>query len=76
MGSSSRDSYRELFKKLPLLYQYIFSLLLCVVENRELFRHNSDAQNINARYNSDLHLPTENLTVLQKGVFYFGIKSF
>ena len=76
MGSSSRDSCHELFKKLPLLSQYIFSLSLCVVKNRELFRPNTDIQNINTRYNTDLLLPIENLTVLQKGIFNFGIKSF
>jgi len=73
MGSSSRDSCHELFKNLealPLLSQYIFSLLL-FAKNRELFRPNSDVQNINIRYNSDLLLPIENLTVLQKAVFLF-----
>jgi hypothetical protein len=78
MGASSRDSCHKLFKNLevmPLLSQYIISLLL-FANNRELFRPNSDVQNINIRYNSDLLLPTENLTVLQKAVPYFGIKSF
>jgi hypothetical protein len=73
MGSSSRDSCHELLKNLevlPLLSQYIFSLLL-FAKNRELFRPNSDVQNINIRYNSDLLLPIENLTVLQKVVFLF-----
>ena len=39
MGSSNKDSYRELFKNsevLPLHSQYIFSLLLFVVKNRDL----------------------------------------
>jgi len=56
MGSSNRDSYRELFKNLkvlPLQSQYIFPLLLFVVKNRELFRSNSDVHNINTKYNSD-----------------------
>jgi len=67
MGSSRRDSCCKVFKNLevlPLLSQYIFSLLLFVVKNRELFRPNSDVQNINTRYNSDLHLPIENVTIL------------
>jgi len=79
MGSSNRDSCCEVFKNLevlPLLSQYIFSLLLFVVKNRELFRPNSYVQNINTRYNSDLHLPTENVTILQEGDFYFRITSF
>ena len=53
MGSSSRHSCRELFKNLEVLprqFQYIFSLLLFVVKNRELFRSNSDIYNSNTRY--------------------------
>jgi len=79
MGSSNRDSCCEVFKNLevlPLLSQYIFSLLLFVVKKKELFRPNSDVQNINTRYNSDLNLPIENVTILQKGDFYFVIMSF
>jgi hypothetical protein len=78
MCSSSRDSCHAFFlnlEVLPLLSQYIFPLLL-FAKNRELFTPNSDIQNINSWYNSDLLLPTENLTVLQNVVFYFGIKSF
>jgi hypothetical protein len=68
-----------LFKNLevlPLQSQYVLSLLLFVVNNRELFISNYDVQNFNNRYNSDLHLPMANLTVFQKGVFYFGIRVF
>ena len=74
MGSSSRDSCHELLKNLEILLlgsQYIFSLPVFVVKNRELFRSNSDVHNINTKYNSHLHLPITNLAVFQKGVFYF-----
>lgn len=70
---------RELFKKLNILLlqsQYIFSLLLFVVKNRDLFRSNTKVRNINSRYNSDLRQPTDCLTVFQKGVFCFGIGIF
>jgi len=76
MGSSSSDSYHELFKHsevLPLQSQHIFSLLLFIAKNRELFRSNSDVHNINTKSNSVLHLLIANLTVFQKGVFYFGV---
>ena len=56
-GCSNRDSCCELLRNLvvlPLHSQYIFSLLLFVVKNRELFRSNSDVHNINTRYHSDL----------------------
>jgi len=68
-----------LFKNLevlPVQCQYILSLLLFVVKNRELFRSDCNIHNINKRYNSDLHLPIANLTVFQKGVFYFVIRVF
>jgi len=63
-GCSNRVSCCEVLKNLvvlPLHSQYIFSLLLFVVKNRELFRSNSDVRNINTRYHSDLHLLIANL---------------
>jgi hypothetical protein len=73
----SRDSCRELFKKmeiLPLQSQFIFSLLFFVVNNKDQFRSNSEIYGRNTRHNNNLHYPTCNLTVFQKGVYYFGIK--
>ena len=77
--NSSTNSCRDLFKKLnilPLQSQYIFSLLMFVVKNRDLLRSNSEAHNISTRYDSDLHLPIENLTIFQRGAYYFGIRIF
>jgi hypothetical protein len=56
----SRDSCRELFKKLqmlPLKSQYKFSPLLFVVKNRENLQFNSEIHNINTRYNDNFHYP-------------------
>jgi hypothetical protein len=72
MGSGRRDSCRQLFRHsniLPLYSQYIFSLLLFIIKNRRQFLSNSKAGNTSTRYNSDLHLPSANLTLYQKGVF-------
>ena len=77
MNSNSKDSCRDLLKKLcilPLHYQYIFSILLFVVKNRALFKTNFDVHKFNTRSNYDLHLPTAKLTIFQKGVCYSGIK--
>jgi hypothetical protein len=80
MNARITDSCRrQLFKNLkilPLKSQYIFSLLLFVAENRDLYESNSKIHNINTRFNSDLHTATANLTTFQKGLFYFGIKVF
>ena len=77
--SNSRASCRQLFKQLeilPLQSQYIFSTLLFVIKNKNLFATNQNFQTINTRYNSDLHLPTCNLTLYQKGAYFSGIKLF
>jgi len=79
MGSRPRDSCRELFKHLkilPLQSQYILSLLILVVDNKNLFYVNSEIHSINTRQNSNLHQPQANLTLYQKGAYYSGIKVF
>ena len=61
-------------KILTLTLQYIFSLLLFVIQNRGHFASNSSFYNINTRKKKDLHLPHASLTMYQKGVLYSGIK--
>jgi hypothetical protein len=78
-NSGNRDSCRELFKELeivPLQSQYIFSLVMFVVKNKDQFKLNSDLYSRNTRYNNKFHYPTCKLTVFQKGVYYVGIKVF
>ena len=53
----------------------IFSLLMFVVKNRELFELNSDIHHIGTRHNNDLHLPSTHLNLFQ-GVYYSGIKIY
>jgi hypothetical protein len=68
--SRYRDSCRQLFKKLgilPFYSQYIFSLLLFVVRNMDLYITNQEIHGINTRYNRDLHFTTAKLTALQRG---------
>jgi hypothetical protein len=78
-NSGIRDFSRDLFKKLqilPLYSQYIYSLLMFVVKNRDLFELNSDIHKISTRYNSDSHLPSLQLILFKKGVLYSGIKTY
>jgi hypothetical protein len=66
-----RNSCRQLFKQLQILTlpsQYVFSLLLFVNKIREMFLPNSEIHDINTRYNYNLHLPSTNLALVQKGV--------
>jgi hypothetical protein len=76
-NSSNKDSCQDLFKKLnilPLQSQYLLTLLMFVVKNKELFKMTSGVHNFNTRSSHDLYLPTANLTVFQKGVWYSGIE--
>jgi len=78
-NSSSRDTCRHLFKHLQILSlpsQYIFSLLVFVIKNRDFFQSNSEIHNLNTRYNWNLHLPSTNLTSVQKGVLFSGSKIY
>jgi len=77
--SRSRDSCRQLFRRLeilPLQFQYIFSLLLFVVKNKDLYTTNQEIHNITTRSNINLHPPVCNLTVFQKVDYYSAIKLF
>ena len=77
--SRIRDSCRQLFQRLeflPLQSQYIFSVLLFVVKNKDLYTTNQEIHNITTRSNKNLHPPVCNLTVFQKGAYYSGIKLF
>jgi hypothetical protein len=53
--------------------QYILSLLILVVNNRDQFLINSEIHNINTRHSSNLQLPSVNLDIYQMGVYYSGI---
>ena len=74
-----RDFSRELFKNLQILTvasQYIVSLLLFLVKNREEFKLNSDIHLITTRHNNDFYLPSTQLTLFERGVYYSGIKIY
>jgi len=78
-SSRTRDSCRELFKKLeilPLYSQYIHSISICVIKNKHLFYTNNQIHIIHTRFKTNLHPPTANLTKFQKGVYYSAIKIF
>ena len=66
MGVGIMDSCTELFKIfiiLPLISQYIFSLLLFVVHNKHPFWMHSDIHSISTRNNSDFCQPLSHLTI-------------
>ena len=70
------DSCRELFKSmkiLPLYSQYIFFLLMYVVNNKHLSTRSLAVHNHNTRSAKNFHLPITNLTIHQNGAHYTGI---
>jgi len=74
-GSGNRVSCRNLFKKLqilPLTSQYKLSLLMFVVQNKNLFSTNTENHNIDTIQRNNLHLPQANLTIYQKGAIIQG----
>ena len=78
-NTGSHVSRRKLFKQLRILSlpsQYIFSLLVFVNKNRGLFQSNSEIHDLNTRFSYNLHLPSTNLTLVQKGVLYSGSKIY
>jgi len=79
MGCGNRESCKNVFKKLnilPLMSQYILSLLTFVSNNWEEYFRNSEIHNINTRHTSNLHLPKAYLNIYQKGDYYSGIQIF
>jgi len=79
MGHGNKESCGNLFKELnilPLMSQYILSLLTFVSNNREQYFANSEIHNINTRHTSILHLPWAHLNIYQKGVYYSRNKIF
>ena len=79
MNVNSRTSCRNLFKKLnilPLQSQYIYSLMMFMARNKELFVTNANVHNFPTRSWNDLHLPIANLSVFQMGVYFSGVEIF
>jgi hypothetical protein len=80
--NSSRNAYcQQIFKDLNILpvhsqYTYIYSIFLFVTKNKDQFLSNSQVHKINTRQTSDLYVPTVNLTIYQRVVYYSGIKFY
>jgi len=75
----NRDSCRNLFKKLQILLwpsRYMLSLLMFVVQNKNLFSTSIENHNIDIRQRDNLYLPQANLTIYKKEIYYLGIKIF
>ena len=52
------------------------SLLMFVVQNKNLFSTSIENHNMDTRQRNNLYLPQANLTIYQKEAYYLGIKIF
>jgi hypothetical protein len=79
MGSRKEASCRNLFRNLkilPLMSQYILSLMIFIIKNKSQFTVNSVIHNISTRQHTNLHQPTLNLTGYQQGIYYSGVRVY
>jgi hypothetical protein len=79
LGCRSRDSCRNLFTKLkilPLPSQFILSLLLFVMTNRNQYTFNSEVYHIDTRQHFNFHQPLSGLVKYERGVYCLGVKVF
>jgi len=72
----TRVENSSLTEILPLPSQYILSLLLFIIRNKNQFLINSEIYHPNTRQHANLHQPSINVTKYQKGVYYLGVKVF
>jgi hypothetical protein len=77
--SKRTESCRKLFKEmeiLPFYSQYIFSLSMYVVNNKQSFIKNWEIHNHNTRSANNLHVPAVIYLNTKKGAYYMGTKTF
>jgi len=77
IGCRSRDSCRKLFfnlKILPLPSQYILSLLLFMIRNKNQWLVNSGVYHTDTRQHANFHHPSVNVAKNQKAVYCLGVK--
>jgi hypothetical protein len=53
---------------------YIYTLLLFIINNKNIFVTNNKVHEHKTRFNNNLHLPAVNLTKYEKGANIAGIK--
>jgi hypothetical protein len=78
-GCGYRDSCREHFRDmniLPLRSQYIYSLMMFVIKNREMVDTNSDCYEIDTRQHMNIHMYQVNLAKYGNGVYHMAVRIY
>jgi hypothetical protein len=79
MNRRPRDSCRKIFRTMKIMTfysQYIYALLLFMINNKNLFMTNSELLEYKTRIHNNLHLPVVNLVKFEKGASITSIKVF
>jgi hypothetical protein len=61
---------------MPLQLQYILSHLLFHIYNKDELKLKFDVCNMNTRQKCNFHLPSSNVSLYQKGVYFAGVEVF
>jgi hypothetical protein len=78
-GPEPRASCRGFFRKLEILpvpCQYILSLMLFIIDNPNNFQTGLEIHGLHTRSKNQLFVPAANLTSVQKGITYSGMKIY
>jgi hypothetical protein len=73
LGCKKWVSCRKL-KLLPLMSQYVLSLMFFVIKNKNNLTTNSEIHFVETSQHTNFHQPTLNLSKYQKGIYYSGIR--
>jgi hypothetical protein len=79
MDHRPRASCRASFKTLHILppaSQYIYSIAVFMVNNKNLFKMNFEVHRFNTRNNANVFQPSTHLKICQNGPYHSGIKVF
>jgi len=75
-NTKPRDSCREVFMNIEImtLYsQYVYALILYIVNNKHIFTANNEIHKYKTSNNNNLHHPTPNLSEFNNGAYIYGI---
>jgi hypothetical protein len=79
MNAKPRDSCMDIFKKLEIMMlfsQYIYSLLLYIINNKHIFNFNNEIHEYITRSHGNLYVPIVNTSKFDKGTYITGIKVY
>ena len=79
LGYKKKVSLNNLFRKLkilPLVSQYILTLMLFVIKNKDQFIAYLEICSVDTKQHTNFHQPTSNLTKYQKGIYYSGVRVY